>query len=160
MALPALNVDVDELTLLRLAREIAMDIHDIETILNRYHIDTQSWMNLKNSPTFQRYLKQETEAWESAGNTHERVKIKAAALVEEWMPELYARLNDRAEPLSSKIEGGKLITKIAGMGIDKAEINGSGGERFSVTINLGADAKLQFEKQLPMKVIDAEPLKE
>jgi hypothetical protein len=40
------------------------------------------------------------------------------------------------------------------MGSEKADLLGGGGERFSITINLGADSKLQFQKELPAKVIE------
>ena len=38
----------------------------------------------------------------------------------------------------------------------KNNVNEAAGERFSVTINLGADASLKFEKQVTSKVIEGE----
>jgi hypothetical protein len=42
------------------------------------------------------------------------------------------------------------------MGLTNAAVDGAGGERFSVTINLGSDNKLTFEKTVAPKVIDGE----
>lgn len=75
-------------------------------------------------------------------------------MVEAWLPELFARMHDRNENLNAKIEAGKLVSKLAGMGIEKANINGGDGERFSVTINLGEDRNIKIEKDITPRVIE------
>jgi hypothetical protein len=142
----------EDVTLLKLAREIAMEIFPLDAILKNNQIDLEKWQNIQDTPRFQNYLDSELQAWSSALNTHDRVKLKSAALVEEWLPELYARLHDRGESLSAKIEGGKLARDLAGMGGKITHGDGS-GERFTVTINLGADNQLKFENTAT--VIDA-----
>ncbi|MGZ5095546.1 MAG: hypothetical protein ACXWCH_30895 [Burkholderiales bacterium] len=88
-------------------------------------------------------------------NTPERVKVKAAAMLEEWLPELNNRLHDGDESLTAKIEGGKMLTKLAGMD-GRADV-AVGGERFTFTINLGAAAApITIEKDVTPKVIDHE----
>jgi hypothetical protein len=153
---PALTHHRDELLFVKLAREIAIDHHDIETILKTYQIDDETWLDIRANAHFRRLLEEELAAWQSATNTHERTALKAAALVEEWLPEANSRLHDRSESLNGKVELGKLLARIAGMGLTGAGVEGGSGERFSITINLGNDAKLKFSKELPPKVIDAE----
>lgn len=145
--------------ILRLVRDIAVNLHDIETILKHHQITPETWANIQSNPVFVRLLETETAAWNSAANTHERTRLKAAALVEEWLCEANARLHDKEESLSAKVELGKLLTKIAEIGVVTAGASAA-GERFSVVINLGADQRLQFDKQLPQKVIDVTPTKE
>jgi len=154
---PALAELQDEALLVRLVREIATDLYDIETILKRHDIDEEKWERLKANPRFRALLESEITAWQSALNTHERVKLKAAAMVEDWLVEAHSRLHDNTENLNAKNELAKLVTRIAGMGLTNADVQGSGGEKFQVTINLGADNQLKFEKELPSKVIDVEP---
>ena len=144
--------------ILRIAREIALDLFDIETILKNHQITPEQWAKLQNDPNFQRLLESETAAWSAAGNTHERTKLKAAMLVEEWLPEANARLHEKGETLTAKTELAKLLTRIAGMGLNTAELNNNVGEKFSITINLGADQQLKFEKQATPKVIEGEVL--
>lgn len=144
----------EDIGLVRLAREIAINHFPIETILEQYQISPETWSKIKENPRFQALLKLEIEEWTGALNTHERTKLKAAAMLEEWLPEGNARLNDRSESLSAKTELLKLLVRIAGMGISDASVVGA-GERFSVTINLGADNQLKFEKQLAPTTIDA-----
>lgn len=146
--------DVSELTLLKLSREIARDIHDIETILNRFGISAELWADISKLPRFQSLLQSELEAWNTASNTSERVKIKSLSFVEELLPEMYARAHDPREPLSAKVELLKTIGKFGGVGVTSFE--GAIGEKLSVTINLGADSQLKFEKDITPQVIEAE----
>jgi hypothetical protein len=146
-----------------LAREIAMDLNSIETILETLQIDEPQWEEIKANPRFQTLLESEVIAWQSASNTAERVKLKAASMIEEWLPELYTRMNDGKEALTAKIEAGKLAARLAELGLTKANVEGV-GEKFSITINLGADNQLTFNKQLPpqvtKKVIEGEVISE
>ena len=144
-----------DLTILKIAREIAMDLHPLETILKRYEIDANEWEKISNSTYFKTVLTNEVAAWNSAVNTHERVRIKSASLIEEWLPELFQRMHAPGEALSAKIEGGKLAARLAGLGLTGADVAGV-GEKFSVTINLGADQSLKIEKSVAPKVIDAD----
>jgi hypothetical protein len=141
-------------TLVKLAREIAIDHHLLETILENYNIDPSSWAAIQANHDFRRLLESEVSAWQSALNTHERTKLKAAALVEESLPECNTRLHDPKEPLNAKVEMLKALMRIAGMGeSSKGQVEGM-GERFSVTINLSGDSQLKFEKEVTPKVIE------
>lgn len=142
----------DHVIHLKLAREIAMDIRPVEDILLAHGIDQSNWEKISNSPSFQALLRSEIESWQSATNTAERVKIKSLAFVEESLPEFFARAHDRREPLNSKVEVLKTISKFAGVG---GSVDGSvAGEKLMVTINLGADHSLKIEKDVTSKVID------
>jgi hypothetical protein len=146
--------------LLRLAREIAIDLFEIETILANNKITRNEFDRIKEDPRFIRLLESEVLAWNAAGNTQERTKLKAGALLEEFLPEANARLHDKSEPLSSKTELMKALARIAGMGNERGQVEGAAGERFTVTINLGADHKLEFSKTVTPKVIEGEVNKE
>jgi hypothetical protein len=139
MSTPAISPSLGDLLLVKLAREIAMDIHPLETILKQYSISGEGWERLQKNPRFIALLGSEVEAWNTALNTAERVKLKAASMMEEFLPELNNRLHDGQEALPAKIEGAKLVAKMAGIG-EKASFEGGSGEKFTVTINLGAGA--------------------
>jgi len=155
--LPApLNIHLDA-TLVKLARELAIDHYDIETILKRHQITDEAWEGIKATPRFTQLLTSEIEAWQSALNTNERVKLKAAAVIEEWLEEATTSLHNKNETLPAKTEVAKLVARLAGMGISNIGVEGGSGDRFSVTINLGSDQKLTFEKQLQAPFIEADP---
>lgn len=147
--------DINELTLLRLSREIARDIHPIENILDRFGIDPDVYETIQSNPRFQAILQGELEAWQGASNTSERVKIKSLSFVEELLPEMYERAHDPREPLSAKVELLKTIGRFGGVGLSAVE--GGMGEKLSVTINLGSDSQLKFEKDVTPQVVDVSP---
>jgi hypothetical protein len=121
--------------LVALAREIAMDIMPIETILRTYGINQTQFETIQKLSRFQHLLAQQAEIWQSAMNTNERVKAKAAAALEDWLPELHARLHDRSQTLTAQITGGQLLAKLAGLGLEKAEANTGPG--FHLEIHIG-----------------------
>jgi hypothetical protein len=138
--------------LLRLAREIAIDLFPIETILANNKIDQTQFERIKTDPRFLKLVESEVMAWNAAANTHERTKLKAGALIEEFLPEAHGRLHDGKEPLSAKTELLKALARIANMGNERGQGEAGAGERFTVTINLGADQKLEFSKSVTPKV--------
>ncbi|MGZ5165212.1 MAG: hypothetical protein ACXWCQ_32295 [Burkholderiales bacterium] len=156
MILPDKTQNLTEDVILALAREIAMNVNNLETILEAHRIPHETWRILSEDPKFNRLLQSQVIAWESATNSQERLKVKSAALIEAWLEKANSYLHN-GELTAPKVELAKFVARLAGVGLDRAGIDG-GGERFAITINLGADSKLKFEKTLPPKVIDAEPV--
>ena len=143
---------IRDIMLVQLAREIAIDHLNNEEILRLYSITQEEWEVIKNNKRFQLLLEQEILAWQSASNTAERTKLKAGAIIENWLPESNMRLHDTNETLPAKVELAKMISRIAGF--DKSDApNSSTGSGFSVTINLGKGDKVSFDA-IPQKVID------
>lgn len=154
ITLPNLQGD---LLMVRLARSIAQDIVELDQILTTNHVSPEAWAIIEKHPRFQKYLQEAILEWNAAENAPERVKIKAAAAIEEWLPEGFSQMHNQDAPLLHRNDLAKLMAKLGGM--DRGSgvgFDGNGGERFSVTINLGADTKLSYNKELPAKVIDHE----
>jgi hypothetical protein len=146
----------DDMKLVKLAREIAMGIKEIPDILVDNGLSQSQFEDIQKLPLFGKMLTSELEAWGSPTNTQDRVKLKAGCMIEEYLPELYARLNDREEPLLGKIKAMEIVAKLAGFGQQDIKREGLPGDRVQVIINLGADHQLQFRKELPSKVIEHE----
>jgi hypothetical protein len=139
---------LSDATLVQLAREIAIEIFPVEDILKHHRLSVEQFERIKETQRFQDLLYIATGEWQSALNTHERVKIKSAAAIEDWLVEAYAKLHDNTEALPAKVELAKVLTRLAGMGLTNAEVNGAAAERFHITINLGQDANLNFDKEI------------
>jgi len=147
-----------DLTMIKLAREIAMDIQPLPEIFKQYAITDETWAELQRNTKFQMLLATEVEAWQTALNTHERVKMKSASMLEEWLPTLYRRMSDDEEALPATIEAGKMLARIAGLGMP-TDISGAIGERFVINISMGPQATpVEFTKDVtPVpKIIDNE----
>lgn len=129
--------------MLKVARDIAMDIYPIATILQNNSIGSGDFNSWKDHPRFLEYLRSETEAWKSATNTAERTKLKAAVVMEDFMQEAYTQLHDKKVALNHKVELGKLVAKIAGLGEPKVLNGGTGGATFQLRINIGPERRNQ-----------------
>jgi hypothetical protein len=156
MTLPTLNLDpgITEERMRVLAREIAMDIYTVEEILQFTGTTSPEFERIKETPFFNRLLSSELEAWNGALNANERVKVKAAAAVEHFLPELHTRVLDPQENLNAKVEAAKFVAKLAGMGMDRVNVNDAGGDRFSVTINMGTDKQVKIAKDITPPVLE------
>jgi len=142
----------DEVLALRVAREIAMNLHDIEDVLKNNDVAPAQWAELKDSPYFTTLLREQLANWNSALNTQERVKLKSAAIVEEWLPEADRMAHDPSQPLNQRVELMKLVKSFSTIGIPVGE---GGGDRFSVTINLGQE-QIKISKEVTPQVIEHE----
>lgn len=144
------------LLMARLARSIAQDMLELHEILKINGVSEDEWYAIEKHPQFQKYLQEAILSWNAAENAPERVKIKAAASIEEWLPEAFSQMHNQEAPLLHRNDLAKLMAKLAGFDKSGVDTAGGGGERFHVTINLGGDAKLEIEKQLPSRVIEHE----
>jgi hypothetical protein len=125
-----------------LAREVAMDIKTHDSILLMYKLSNAQYEYLKeHNDFFKAALHSCAIEWHSALTTPERIKIEAAAALEDAMPRLSARMVNIAEGLPGVTEVAKLFAKIAGVG-EREQGQGAPGERFTISINLGGDEKL------------------
>lgn len=147
-----------DLVMVKLAREIAMDIQPLPIILKQHAISDETWSQLQRNTKFQTLLGTEVEAWQTALNTHERVKLKSASMLEEWLPELNTRMHDHEEALPAVIEAGKMLARIAGLGMP-GEVVGNVGERFVINISMGDKVEpISFAKDITSQVtIEHEP---
>lgn len=128
--------DKEELRMLRVAREIAMDIHTLGEILKNNNVTVAEWERMKINPRFTALLSANMAEWHSASNVQERVRLKSAYVLEEYLPDLNRSLNDGTVALSAKVEAVKLLAKVAGVDRGPNDV-GESGPKFSVVINLG-----------------------
>lgn len=143
--------DLDTL-MLKLARDVVMGMHEMDEILKFHNLTKMEFTRrIENHPRFIAYLKSESEAWNAATNTGERVKLKASVVMEDFMLEAHTALHDKKTPLNQRVELGKLLAKIAGMGEPKTfGPGGQGGPGFSLQINITPGAA-------PAQVITIKP---
>lgn len=136
---------LDDLTVQRLAVEVAREMYSLPEILGRFNLDAEIFRDrIHNNPTFLTYYKAAYDAWHGATGTPERIQLKSQALFEDWLAEADRLMHDSTQPLSGKVE----LLKIAGRigRLDGADKNGPAiapGDRVLVQINLGAAGQPQ-----------------
>lgn len=153
-ALPPVPV-LDEAQLVKLSREVVMNMQDLPVILSRWQLTQSQYdLHILPNPFFKKVVDQFRIEWESAGSTKARMQIKAQFALEESMSTLAARMANKDEDLGKATETAKLFARIAGVEDNKGQ--GGTGEKVVIEINLGADT-IKFEKE-PVQagpVIDA-----
>lgn len=156
LSLPPLeNLDT---VMLRVARDIAMDIYPLQDILKNNDLTVQQFQTWQNHPQFVKYVQSEKEAWTAASNTAERTKLKAGIVMEMFMEEAHNSLHDKKTPLNQRVELGKLVARIAGMGSPAAGIPGAGGPGgFRLQINIGPGKEGHQPQQITISA-DHSPL--
>lgn len=144
-----------EIDIVKLAREIAMDFRPLKDILEHHKVSVEEFEKLRIHPYFNRVLANEVEAWQSAVNTNERVRLKSAAMMEELLPTLWQRMVTPKEDLMKVVKGAELVAKLADLGQSTKETNP--GDKVVIHIDMGQAGKVQVAKQVTPQVIDHEP---
>jgi hypothetical protein len=150
--LPALTVP----ELSKLAREMAMDIKERHVILKEFGLtETQHDYLEANNEFYKAALHAACAEWHAPLSTPERIKIEAAAILEDSLPGLGARMQNKSEGLPGVVEAAKLFAKVAGVG--EREAGGAvSGERFVISIDLGGDQKITLSAETA-SAADARP---
>jgi len=129
-------------TLSRLAREVAMNIKEMPDILMEFGLTQTQYDFLEAYNEFYRgALAAACKDWQSPRSTQERLQVEAAAILEDSLLGLGARMQHKGEPLPAAIEAAKLFAKIAGVG-EREQSAIPSGERFVINIDLGGDTKV------------------
>jgi hypothetical protein len=140
---------LDVVTMAKLAREIAMDIKERHVVLTEYKLTQVQYDFLaEHNEFYKNALDAACLDWHAPLSTAERIKVEAAAILEDSLPGLGARMQNKSEGLPGVIEAAKLFAKVAGVG--EREAGGSAaGERFTINIDLGGDQKISVSTAAP-----------
>ena len=131
--------------LAKLAREMAMNIRDRGDILKEFNLTGHQYDFLEAYHIFYREVYANAcREWHAPLTTQERITVEAAAILEDSLLTIGARMQNKGEGLPGVVEAAKLFAKIAK--VDVAEKGATApGERFSINIDLGGDKKITVE---------------
>ena len=136
-----------------LAREIACDIFPLEDILAVHRLSDEQWMKIQQMPTFTTMLVDMVREWQSAMNTRDRLKMKAATGLESQL-EIYVRdIGDSSIPLIQRVEAGKFLARLGELD-GNAQVQGGGGGGVTINIITGTKPSLTLTST---PVLDLEP---
>jgi hypothetical protein len=144
-------MDLDRLT--RLARERAMNIKNLDELLNIFELTKEQYEQIEQDPTFKRVLEQYNIEWNSALTSPERVRLRSLATYEDGMQFIADRMTNPNEPLASCIEAAKMFAKTGGIGEKKDEIPTA--ERFVIQINMGENKMLSVDLPSSKEIVPA-----
>lgn len=138
-----------------LARDLAIGMYDQDVILKRHQLSAEQYATLEAVPYFQAVVKQMAEEWNSPKNSQQRLAIQTAVGLEEVLPDVIARAKVKNEPLQGVAQLVKVLADICGASGNTRQ-QAPAGEKFKITINLGADTEI-YNKSKPVVVVEAGP---
>src|SRR5262245_9095484 len=109
----SIRTAVTEVTVWRLARDIARDITPVAELLKTYQLSVQQYEEIIGGKVFQTRLEEEIAAWSADGRA--RIAAKAMAIVEEGLLELFDLIHAPNQPMAAKIEALKFTAKLAAL---------------------------------------------
>lgn len=146
--------------LARLARDFAMDIKERHVILADNKLTEAQYDFIENHNEFYKAaLHAACIEWHAPLSTPERIKVEAAAILEDSLIGLGVRMQSKTEGLPGVIEAAKLFAKVAGVG-ERETGPGAPGERFVINIDLGGGKTLTAETSPAPAQITAGHLKD
>jgi hypothetical protein len=150
-----LMVDLDEIQLAKLAREMVMNIRNYKDIFADYGIDEDDYYRIAKNKYYKKIKDHFALEWNSALSTEDRLRLGSLAYLEQLTPVLTRRAMREDTPLAASTDVGKFLQKAAGVG--EGKIDKTMAERFVITINLGADVegKPVVEKYNKSVAVDA-----
>lgn len=129
----------------QLAFELAANLSDESSLLERYALTRGQLQRLLEHPGFRNMVEEARVAWAADTNAKERVRLKAGFVVEDALAVIYDIIHDARATPQARIEAFKQAVAVADMGPKKD--GGEEGSRFSVTINLPGQAPMAIEAE-------------
>jgi hypothetical protein len=148
-------VELDEVMLAKLAREMVMNIRNYRAVFDDYGIEEDDYYEIEKNEFYKKAKETFALEWNASTSTEDRLKIGSLAYLEQLVPVITRRAMRDDTALAASTEVGKLLSKMAGVGEAKTEKNLA--ERFMITINLGGDDVKTYDKSIELNPNDVPP---
>jgi hypothetical protein len=102
-------------------------------VLKIHQLTDDEWMVIQANPKFQEMLASIQRDWLSAGNTRERVRVKAATGLEAMLETYIAEIGDTGIPLTQRVEAGKFLARLGELEGNPHVGAGGGGVIINIT---------------------------
>lgn len=119
----------------RLAFDLATGIADVEDVLERYGLTKEDLRVRLQNPTFKKIYHEAKSLWNSDLSIKERVRLKAMALVEDSLLELYTIFHTTDVAAPARIEAFRRLAQVAT--VDTPDKTNEVGNRVNVVFNFG-----------------------
>jgi hypothetical protein len=126
--------------------ELVSDINPAKEVLARHGMTPNDLQKKTRNPMFRSAYQEARRLWSSELNVQERIKLKAAYLLEDSLPDLFKIIKDDSQPGSAKMIAIEQLGKLSQVMAQKKE---GGGERHSITINVGNATPVVIEHTVP-----------
>lgn len=140
--------DMDLHDLAKLAREMAMNIKPRSSILAAHRLSEEEFEQIEKIEFYQRAFETSVIECNRPMTLAQQNQLIGHAYVQELLAPLAGRAASGEDPLAQSAEVLKIIHMISGGRGSGEGVAPAPGERFQITINLGADHVERFDKPL------------
>jgi hypothetical protein len=127
----------------RLAWELAAEITPVTDILARYGITPADFRNKLKDPMFRGAIREAKSIWKSDLNVQQRVRVKAAMMVEDSLLDVFAIIKNESQPAAAKLEAFEKLLKTSDMVPKAGKGDNSTAGAFKINIILGNEPNQQ-----------------
>lgn len=120
----------------RLIADLVANIRFQHDVLAQYGLTQEDLARKMLNPGFAAHFRETTRLWNSDLNTVERVRAKAAFILEDSLPVLGQIAKNPAAPATAKIAAMEQLAKISTVSHIPKDAGGT-SEKHSITINIG-----------------------
>ena len=97
------------------ALELAARLEPTQDLIARYGMTWEEYRALLARPEFRDAVKEASQAFAASSNTPERVKLKAALLVEMGLEEMWHIMADSGHSAAARVAAFSAVTKLTGL---------------------------------------------
>jgi hypothetical protein len=120
----------------RLAWELAAEITPVKDLLTRYALTPAQFRGKLKDPMFRQAIREAKNLWKSDLNVQQRVRLKAAFLVEDSLLDIFAIIKSENMTAAAKLEAFEKLMKTADL-VPRAKDGGAAPGSFKVNIIMG-----------------------
>ena len=135
----------------RLICDLVANIRAKDEVLAQYGLTVADLKTKAASPMWASAYREAERVWKSDMNIQQRIRLKAAFLLEDSLLPLFNIIRDAAMPVSAKLEAIEKLTKISTVANVPKELGT--GERHNIVINIGG-TKAPLVLQTVEKVLE------
>jgi hypothetical protein len=122
----------------RLITDLVLNLKPKADVLANYGITMAELTAKAASPAWANMYREMDRVWKSEMNTAQRVRLKAALLLEDSLVPIYGIIANPNMPVAAKLNAFEQLTKVSTVANVPRDATGN-GEKHSITINIGGD---------------------
>lgn len=123
-----------------LIADLVANVRFQKDVLAQYNLTQEDLARKMLNPGFAAHYRATHAAWNSDMNAQERIRLKAAFLLEDSLPDMHKIIKNPQTPVNAKLGAIEQLTKISTVAVVPKEQQG-GSETHKITINIGSDTK-------------------
>ncbi len=124
-----------------LAAELAAQLYTVPDILKRFELTKSQLKKITKDPHFRELFAEAKALWNGSGNVKERIRKKAALLLEDSIMPIYSIIHDVNVTPPARIEAFAKLVAIADMQPTKQDGSGNTSDKFVLNITFGNEKK-------------------